>query len=51
MDERFRLNPTRIFLIGLVVVALALAALTIAASLEAWREQDAAVTSGVAPPG
>ena len=48
MDYRFKLNPTRIFLIGFVVVALALAAMTIAASLDVWRAQDEA-TSAVPP--
>jgi hypothetical protein len=46
MDEkpapRFRLNGTRIFLIVMVAVALALAAMTIAASLGTWGERDAA---------
>jgi hypothetical protein len=47
MDDRFKLNPTRIFLIVMVVVALGLAISTIAASLNVWQQQDAAV---VTPP-
>ena len=42
MNDRFKLNPTRIFLIVMVVVALALAISTIAASIDAWRQEDAA---------
>ncbi|HEV7276516.1 MAG TPA: hypothetical protein VGN80_09535 [Devosiaceae bacterium] len=47
---RFRLNRTRIFLIAMVVVALTLAAMTIASSLSTWAERDAAAPATVAPP-
>lgn len=40
--SRLRLNRTRIFLIVMVVVALGLAAMTIASSLIVWQERDAA---------
>jgi hypothetical protein len=44
-DDPRKLTPTRIFLIAFVVVALGIAAWTIAASLGVWQENDAAVTA------
>jgi len=48
-DSPTKLNPTRIFLIAFVVIALGIAAWTIFASLGVWQEKDAAVVT-VTPP-
>ena len=50
---RLRLSRTQIFLIVMVVVALGLAAMTIASSLSTWQERDAAAQTpeAEAPPG
>jgi flagellar basal body-associated protein FliL len=46
--RRSRFNRTQIFLIVMVAVALTLAAMTIASSLMAWQERDAAAEASEA---
>jgi hypothetical protein len=47
-ESIFRLNPTRIFLIAVLAVALALSVTTITASLHEWRERDMAAATQLA---
>jgi hypothetical protein len=44
-ESLFRLNPTRFVLIAMLAAALTLSVSTITASLNEWREQDAAAAT------
>jgi hypothetical protein len=48
-ESRFNLNPTRIFLIAMLVVALALSVAGIVASLHGWEKQDAEAAADQPP--